>query len=71
MSPETLFDAATSVAVRGSNYVVIEITEIVVQIFGPHQPVADCVFNPAARRPTPQGLPLVASQTARRGIRPA
>jgi hypothetical protein len=29
--------------------------------------VADCVFKPAARRPTPQGLRLAASQTAADG----
>src|SRR5262245_25516893 len=46
------------------DYVIIEIAEIVVQIFGSHQPVADCVFKPAARRPTPPGLRLAASQTA-------
>src|SRR5262245_31280170 len=34
------------------------------QIFGSHQPVADCVFKPAARRPTPPGLPLVTKKAA-------
>src|SRR5262249_14725694 len=36
------------------DYVEIEVAEIVVQIFGPHQPVADCVFKPAARPRPPQ-----------------
>src|SRR5262249_27636514 len=49
------------------DYVEIEVAEIVVQIFGPHQPVAVCVFNPPARRPPPRGLRLAPTQTAPEG----